>query len=95
MAVTKQQFHLDPAITFFYSFDISNLFTNITPAEAIQIFADTLYNSELTLPTIPTARLAELLMAATTLVEFSFNNAMYTQIDDVTMGSLLATIFVG
>ena len=58
-----------------------------------------LYNGELTPPPFPRAVFVELMQAATSSVEFSFNNIMHRQIDDVAMGSplgpSLANIFVG
>ena len=69
-------------------------------AETIQICADTLYEDDrIVPPTLPKAIFVQLMTAATSCVEFSFNNIMFRQIDGVAMGSplgpALANIFVG
>ena len=87
---TIQQLHLDPKATFLCSFDISSQFTNILLAETIPICADTLYNRELTPPTIPKALFIELLAAVTSSAEFSFTNIMCKQIGGVAMDSPLS-----
>ena len=78
---------------------ISSLFTNIPLEEIIQICADSLYESKLTPTIMDKVVFIELMNIATTSVEFSFNNRIYIQIDDVAMGSplgpALANIFVG
>ena len=78
---------------------ISSLFTNIPLEENIQICADSLYESNLTPTIMDKVVFIELMNTATTSVEFSFNNRIYIQIDDVAMGSplgpALANIFVG
>ena len=65
----------------------------------IEIFANALYDGELTPPLFPCAVFVELMQTATSSVEFSFNNIMHRQIDGVAMGSplgpSLANIFVG
>jgi len=42
-----QQLDTEPSNSFLCSFDISSLFTNVTLAETIQVYADTLYNGKL------------------------------------------------
>ena len=91
---------LKPDESFLCSFDISSLFTNVPLAETIQICADTLYEDDrIVPPTLPKAIFVQLMTAATSCVEFSFNNIMFRQIDGVAMGSplgpALANIFVG
>ena len=71
---TIQQLHLLPEAIFLCFFDISNLFTNISPSETIDICADSLYYYELVMPTIPKALFTELPNALTTSVEFSFSS---------------------
>ena len=81
-------------------FDISSLFTNVPLEKTINIFADTLYcdNSDAQ-PFISKAVFIEMMKSTTFAVELSFNDIMYRQTDDVTMGSplgpALANIFVG
>ena len=88
-----------PPSAFLCSFDIFSLFTDVPLAETISICADTLYGSDLRALSSPCEVFIELMQTATKSVEFSFNNAMYGQIDGVAMGSslgpVLASIFVG
>ena len=85
---------------FMCSFDISSLFTNVPLEETINICADALYcdNSDAQ-PFISKAVFIEMMKSTTSAVELSFNDIMYRQTDDVTMGSplgpALANIFVG
>ena len=72
--------------TFMLSFDIASLFTNIPLAEAIQICADYLYDTK---STNTPGVFVELINIASALVEFSFGNVVYKQIDGAVMGSLL------
>ena len=73
--------------------------TNVPLAETIEIYTKTFYDGHLPTPVIPKHVFIELMKTATTSVEFSFNNIMYRQIDEVAMGSplgpALANIFVG
>ena len=85
-----QHLSLDPEVIFLCSFYISSPFTNISPKEAVQIGAHTLYNSEFVLPTILEALFNEILIVAFTSVEVSFNNIMRKQINGVAVGSPLA-----
>ena len=90
---------MHPKEMFLCSFDIHSLFTNVPLAEAIQICADVLCGGELIPPDYPKEIFVELMKTASKLVEFSFNNNMYKQIDGVAMDSplsvALANIFVG
>ena len=90
---TMQQLHLELQAIFLC------LFLSTLLAEMIQSCADTLYNSELTQPTIPKIPFNKLQTAATMLVEFSFKNAMNKRIASVAMGfptgPALANIFIG
>ena len=65
----------------------------------MQIFAEFLYESNLTPPIMDKDVFIELMNIATTSIEFSFKNKMYKQIDGFAMGSALgqalANIFVG
>ena len=91
-------FNVPPSV-FLCSYDVCNLFTNAPLAETIEICADALYNGERTPLPFPRAVFVELMQAATSSVEFSFNNIMHRQIDSVPMSSplvpSLANIFVG
>ena len=94
-----QNCNLVPAKTFLCSFDISSLFTNVPLDDTIEICADALYRDHLDCPPIREDTFRELMLIATRGVEFSFNNQMYMQLDDVVIGSplgpALANIFVG
>ena len=68
------------------SFDIASLFTNIPLAEATQICADYLHDTK---STNTPGVFVELINIASALVEFSFGNVVYKQIDGAAMGSLL------
>ena len=91
-------FNFPPSV-FLCSYDVCSLFTNVPLAETIEICADALYNGELTPPPFPRTVFVELMQAATSSVEVSFNNIVHRQIDGVAMGSplgpSLANIFVG
>ena len=85
---------------FMCSFDITSLFTNIPLEQTLKICLDTLYrDDQIGKPPVPENLMKKLLMKATTDVEFSCNNVMYSQVDGVAMGSplgpVLANIFVG
>ena len=94
-----QQLKVNSNDSILCSFDICSLFTNVPLAETIEICTKTLYDGHLPTAVIPKHVFIELMKTATTLVEFSFNNIMYRQIDGVAMGSplgpVLANIFVG
>ena len=84
------------------SFDVVSLFTNVPLQEVINICADALYRNDeidIELTTLSEESFKELILLATSGVEFSFNNMMYVQTDGVAMGSplgpALANIFVG
>ena len=66
-----------PQETFMCVFDISNLFTYIPSAETIQIYADSLYNSELASLSMDKNVFIKLINVATTIVEISFDNIVY------------------
>ena len=84
---------------FMCSFDVKSLFTNVPLSEVIHICIDQLYHNDIEPPDIPEHVFNEMLLMATTNVQFSFDNNMYRQIDGVAMGSplgpILANIFLG
>ena len=94
-----QHLNLDPEAIILCFFDISSLFTNILVKEIIQICVGILYNNEIVPPPIPKAFFPEIATAATTSVEFNFNNTMNKRIGDVSKSSPLdpplSNIFVG
>ena len=84
--------------SFLCSFDVSSFFTNVPLDETIKICADALYGNLKSRPCIPKEVFVELMLSATSTVEFSFDNITYRQIDGVAMGSprgpALANIFI-
>ena len=95
-----RQLNLKPDESLLCSFNISSLFTNVPLAETIQICCNTLYEDDRIIPlTFPNDIFVQLMTAATSCVEFSFNFFMFRQIDGVAMGSPLgpapSNIFVG
>lgn len=83
---------------FMCSFDVKSLFTNVPLLEVIDICVHEMYSGDIK-QSIPRAVFRELLIMATSGVEFSFDNQMYRQVDGVAMGSplgpILADIFMG
>ena len=81
------------------SFDVSNLFTNVSLDDTIKICLETLYDQYDSQPVIPKDMFVKLMKSATSSVEFSFNNTMYKQTNGIAIGSpfgpALANIFVG
>ena len=79
------------------SFDVKNLFSSVPLEEVIRISADMLYS--LQKPSIKKENFTSLLRIATSEVELSFNEIMYSQVDGVAMGSslspTLANTFMG
>ena len=93
-----QNLDIDPNV-FMCSFDVSSLFTNVPIDKTIKICSDTLYDNSNLQPLIPKNVFVELMKNAPSLVEFSFNNTMYKQTDEIAMGlplgPAMANIFVG
>ena len=83
--------------TFVSSFDAKKLFSSVPLEEVIRISADMLYS--LQKPSIKKENFTSLLRIATSEVELSFNEIMYSQVDGVAMGSslspTLANTFMG
>ena len=71
---------------FYVALTSRSLFTNnVLLDKTIQICADTLYKYDsIVLPTLPKQNFVQLMTAATSSVEFSYNNVMFRQIE-VTM----------
>ena len=94
-----RQTEMDQEDVVMCSFDIKSLFTNVPLETVIDICIGCLYESVTVIGGIRRNTMRELLVRATTDVEFSFNNIIYQQIDGVAMGSplgpILANIFVG
>ena len=91
---------MDASKTFWCSFDVKSLFTNVPIQEAINICTEALFEDNGT-STVGISKQAfvELMMIATSSVAFSFDNIMYQQVDGVAMGSplgpTLANVFLG
>ena len=75
--------------SFFCSFEIVSLHTNIPLDETIIICADILYCSHLDPLPIPVNVFLRLMHIAIKCVQFSFNNTMYQQVDGIGMDSPL------
>ena len=94
-----QNISSEPNNSFFCSFDAVSLYTNILMDKTITICADTLYHDHLDPTPVPEPIFLKLILIATKDVQFSFNNTMYQQIDEISMGSPLGAtmvnIFVG
>ena len=76
------------------SFHASSLFTNFPFDKAIKICSERLYDKSDTQPVITNNVLVKLMKSATSSVEFSFNNTMYKQTEEVAMESLFGpTLF--
>ena len=97
-AKTMQNLDIDSSV-FMCSFDVSSLFTNVPLDETNKICLDAPYDNSDSQPVIPKNVFVALTKNATSSVEFSFNNIMYKQTDEATMGlplgPVLASIFVG
>ena len=68
--------------------------TNVLLAENIDICGTGLYDGEIKPPPFPQTVFIELMPVATSSVEFSFNNVVYRQFDDVAMDFSLDPAFV-
>ena len=82
------------------SFDIASLLTNVPIDEVISNCTDFLYRSPLTSVPFPPENICiELMELTTKSVSFSFNSAMYREVDGISMssplGPILTNIFVG
>ena len=75
---------IDPNHSFFCSFHIVSLYTNVPLDETIANCADTLYCSHLD-PLSYSGTFLKLIHIATKRVEFSFNNTMYQLTDGISM----------
>ena len=82
-----QDLRLEGKDVYLCSFDILSLFTNVPPKKTIGICAKALYKDPSFTPPIPQAVFIELMESATSSVQFSFNDTMYKQTDEVAMGS--------
>ena len=88
------------ASQFMVSFHITSLFTNVPLDEVICICAYLLYRIPLiSVPSFPESFCVELMELATKSVSFSFNDSMYRQVDEISigfpLGPILPNIFVG
>ena len=66
-----------------------SLFTSIPLSRTINIILDRIYNQNLLTTNIKKRTLKKLLKDCCTKSAFTFNNVIYEQIDDVSMGSCL------
>ena len=83
---------------FLISFDVNSLFTNIPLEENINIAIDTIFKNY---PNVKFTRkeLQKLLKITTSETHFVFNDAIYDQIDGISidspLASILANLFIG
>ena len=75
--------NIKPDNTVLTPFDVKQLFTNVPLEESIKVSVDKLY--ELRKPKLEKNNLVKLMKLATSDVQFSFNNMIYSQIDGVAM----------
>ena len=79
--------------TFLIYFDVTSLFTNIPLEETINIATDTVFANCLNIK-FTSKELQKLLKIATFETHINFNDEIYDQIKDVSMGSPLVPILV-
>ena len=77
---------IDPNYSFYYSFDIENLYTNVPLDEIVAISANTLYCSYLDPFPFQNPFFLKLIHIARKRVQFNFNNTMYQRIDGISFG---------
>ena len=77
--------------TFFVSYDVTSLFTNIPLQETIDIAINLIFNHNPNL-TITKKELKKLFLFAASRTHFIFNSTFYNQIEGVAMGSPLAPV---
>ena len=80
------------------SFDVKNLYNNVPLDKTIDFISKKVYDEKKILTNIPKTVLKELPYLCTKQLHFTFHNNIYTQCDEVVMGSplgpLLANIFM-
>ena len=70
------------------------LFTNVLLENTINIILKRIYVNKEIKTTIPKEELRKPLYLCTKLVQFTFNDQFYTEVDGVAMGPVLANIFM-
>ena len=89
--------NIEPTSNYMYSFDVSNLFTNVPLLETVEYLCNHITVSHSDFP-IPMSLLRRLILICVKDVPFMFNEQTYKQLDGVAMGSplgpLLADVFM-
>jgi hypothetical protein len=76
----------------FVSFDVESLFTNVLLSRTVKIILDCIYKDELIATTLKKRTLKKLILDCCNKTTFSFNEQIYVQKDDVSMGSSLGPV---
>jgi hypothetical protein len=76
----------------FVSFDVESLFTNVLLSRTVKIILDCIYKDELIATTLKKRTLKKLILDCGKKTTFSFNEQIYVQKDDVSMGSSLGPV---
>ena len=75
--------------TYFASFDVKSLFTNVPLQRTINIILDRVYNNKLIATQLKKRTLKKLIKDTCSKTVFSANNKLYQKIDGVSMSSCL------
>ena len=76
----------------FVPFDVESLFTSVPLSKTINVILDQIYNKKLLKTNIKKQTMRKLLKDCCTKNVFSFNNTIFEQIGDVSMGSCLSLV---
>ena len=75
------------------SFDVTQLFTNVSLETTIDIILKIIYTNRDVTTSLTKKKMKELLLLCTKNVHFTINGQIYIQVDGVSMGSPLAPLF--
>ena len=76
----------------YLSFDVESLFTNVPIKRIVDLILKRIYADKLVSPNLKERTLKKLILDTSTKTSFSFNNKLYQQKDDVSMGSSLGPV---
>ena len=77
----------------FVSIDVESLFTNVPVEETTDLILDYAYSNSDLAPVVPRITLRHLLLLCTTSSPFMWKNALFKQVDGVSMGSPLGPLY--